>query len=103
MKKLSPAHIRLLQALVTGYILKVHRSLDGDKVHKLHPLSGPAQNVSRNTVDSLRNWGLIDSNKKFPVATYFLTEPGKELAATLTNPTFSPLSAKNDRSELSSN
>ncbi|MBI3360705.1 MAG: hypothetical protein HY023_06295 [Chloroflexi bacterium] len=81
--KPSIAQIRLLLALASGSVLKSHRYVDGSKVFQLHPLEGPALTVRRDTVERLVNGGLIDSNKKFPAATYWLTEKGKELAAEL--------------------
>lgn len=81
--KLSKAHRQLLLALASGSILKSHRDVDGTKVYQLHPLDGPAETVKRATLESLSDHGLIDSNKKFPAATYWLTEKGKELAANL--------------------
>jgi hypothetical protein len=83
MLKLSEAQAKLLHALVNGYTLKSHRYLDGTKIYQLHPLDGPAAPVQKSRVDSLQKQGLITSNQKFPVATYSLTEQGRELAARL--------------------
>ena len=83
-KKLSPTQQTLLLALSNGSTLKAHRYLDGRKVYKLHPLTGPAQTVRRPTVECLRRYGLIDSNKKFPAATYLLTAAGKARASQAT-------------------
>ncbi len=60
--------------MLEGATLKVHRTLDGEKTHILHPLDGPAEAADRAAVESLRQHGLIVSNMKFPVATYMLTE-----------------------------
>ena len=68
-------------AMRDGATLKIHRDLDGQKEHLLHPLQGEPQPVSAALVDSLRNLGLIQSNFKFPAATYVLTD--KALAALL--------------------
>ena len=76
--KLSAAHTRVLLAIAGGCSLKAHRYLDGTKVFKLHPLDGPAETVQATTVDYLLEHHLIDSNKKFPAATYWLTETGRE-------------------------
>ncbi|MBM2848707.1 MAG: hypothetical protein HW418_1649 [Anaerolineales bacterium] len=57
--------------------------MNGGKVYQLHPLDGPAEAVARSTVEYLQDHGLIDSNKKFPVATYWLTETGKIVVATI--------------------
>lgn len=80
---LSKAEAQLIQALAKSYTLRSHRDFDGSKTYQLHPLEGPAELVQKSTVDSLQRQGLITSNQKFPVATYSLTEPGRELAAQL--------------------
>ena len=81
--KLSTAQSRVLLALAKGCSLKAHRYVDGVKIYQLHPLDSQVETLRRATVESLYNRRLIDSNKKFPAATYWLTEKGKELAATL--------------------
>ena len=92
--RLSPTQQALLRALIQGATLKSHRYLDGRKVYKLHPLVDEApQTIRRTTVDCLRRHGLIDSNKKFPAATYLLTEKGKAVALGLTQVKYQPLSA----------
>ena len=92
--KLSKAQVKVLQALITGSTLKSHRYLDGEKVYKLHPLAGQPKPIERKTVDFLKQHQLIDSNKKFPAATYILTERGKAVAMSLTQPDSVPLSAR---------
>jgi len=81
--RLSKTQTRVLLALADGCVLKSHRYLDGSKVYQLHPLDRPAETIRRTTVEHLFGHRLIDSNKKFPAATFWLTEKGKELAATL--------------------
>lgn len=81
--QLSQAQKRVLVALVNGCSLKSHRYLDGAKIYQLHPLTGSAETIERSTVELLSRQGLIDSNKKFPAATYWLTEKGKTLAIAL--------------------
>ena len=81
--RLSGAHLRVLLALARGHALKSHRDVNGGKVYQLHALDGPAETVARSTVEYLQDHGLIDSNKKFPVATYWLTETGKIVVATI--------------------
>lgn len=67
-------------AIAEGWTLKSHRYLDGRKVYRLHPLGeGEAEEVAWETVEGLRERGLIDSNKKFPAATYLLTDKGREV------------------------
>ena len=93
--KLTKTQKKVLRALIKGDTLKSHRSLDGDKIYQLHPLDGPAETVRWTTVGALKSHGLIDSNKKFPAATYLLTEKGQQIASTLAEATNKPLSAKN--------
>lgn len=81
--------------MATGWTLKVHRYLDGRKLYKLHPLDGEPETVRRTTVERLQDEGLIDSNKKFPVATYLLTERGKQVVAALDELPQLPLTATN--------
>ena len=79
--RLSEAHTRVLLAMAGGCSLRAHRYMDGTKVFKLHPLDGPAETVQAETVDYLCQRQLIDSNKKFPAATYWLTESGRQIVA----------------------
>lgn len=75
---------RCLHALAEGWTLKSHRYLDGRKEYRLHSLEDEEpQEVSWETVDSLRRQGLIESNKKFPAATYLLTDRGREAVTRL--------------------
>lgn len=82
---LSPAQRRILRAMRDGATLKAHRALDGAKVHRLHPLAGEPEPVDAALVASLREQGLIQSNLKFPVATYVLTETGLHTFPPLTH------------------
>jgi integrase/recombinase XerD len=81
--KLSDSQTRLLLAIAKGQSLKVHRDLEGGKVYKLHSLDGEAVEVAAADVEALSALNLIDSNKKFPVATFWLTEKGKAIIAEL--------------------
>jgi len=63
-----------------GATLKAHRTLDGAKIHKLHFRTGVAEQVSITAVRRLERRGWLRSNLKFPVATYLLTEEGKQVA-----------------------
>jgi hypothetical protein len=69
--------------MANGHFLKSHRDIDGHKAYLLHPPQGEPVTIPPATVDSLRRLGLIDSNKKFPVATFWLTEAGRQVAGTL--------------------
>ena len=81
--KLTPEQKRLLLAISGGSFLKSHRYPDGEKLYQLHPLDGPAQAVDWGVVEALTEQGLIDSNKKFPAATYWLTDKGRAAVAAL--------------------
>src|SRR5690606_33694575 len=71
----------LLLAVAAGDVLKVHRTLDGDKAWRLHPLDGsePWQ-VEPKDAEALLARGLIDSNMKFPAATLLITPKGIKAA-----------------------
>ena len=75
-----------MRGMAAGATLKVHRTVDGEKTHRLHPLDGPAQSVERAAVEALKDSGLIRSNMKFPAATYLLTERGVAVAVGLDAP-----------------
>ncbi len=81
--ELTLAQRHLLQAIASDYFLKAHRDLDGHKVYQLHPLQGEPETVSGEDVQALVEAGLIDSNKKFPAATFWLTEQGQREVAQL--------------------
>ena len=83
--RLTSAQKNILAAIASGHFLKAHRDVDGGKVYKLHSLEGEAQTVAPADVEALCEHGLIDSNKKFPAATFWLTEEGKAMLATLRN------------------
>jgi hypothetical protein len=74
---LTSAQVELLQAITTGLTLKSHRDLEGRKEYRLHALDGHSTLVPWEDVEALHSAGLIDSNKKFPSATYWLTEAGR--------------------------
>jgi uncharacterized protein YjhX (UPF0386 family) len=70
---------RLLESVAQGDVLKVHRSMDGEKQFRLHALDGSAvQVVSSEDVELLMRLGLVGSNMKFPAATFLLTEAGAQ-------------------------
>ena len=74
---LTTAQIEILQAIATGLTLKSHRDLEGRKEYRLHALEGQSTLVAWADVAALQAAGLIDSNKKFPAATYWLTDRGR--------------------------
>ena len=77
--KLTPTQVELLRAMAHGLILKSHRDLEGRKEYRLHSLDGRSAGVIWEDVEALQAAGLIDSNKKFPTATYWLTDTGRAL------------------------
>lgn len=92
--KLSAEAEQVLGLLATGGVLKAHRSLDGEKSYRMHPLSGEAIRVSAAAMDALKRRRLIDSNMKFPAAAYVLTERGRQAAASLVETTSLPLGSR---------
>jgi hypothetical protein len=78
--RLTPAQARLLAAVAQGDTLKVHRTLDGAKGYRLHPLAAapaqPPQAVAAADVEALVAQGLLASNMKFPAAAFLLTDRG---------------------------
>ena len=74
---LSKAHHQILTAMAHDHFLKSHRDINGHKSYQLHPLQGDPQPVAPHLIQHLRDHGYIDSNKKFPVATFWLTNKGK--------------------------
>jgi hypothetical protein len=85
----------ILRALVSGYQLKSHRELDGNKFYSLHNTSDDTtQSVSTASVERLRDLGLIAGNMKFPAATYLLTAEGERMATSLTTSPFRPILAR---------
>ena len=92
--KLSSKQIKLLAALASGAVLKSHRDLEGHKVYRLHPLRGPATVLAPHMVDPLKRHKLIESNKKFPAATYILTDKGKQTVEEMGNVQVRSLTAR---------
>ena len=76
---LTAAQSELLQAIAHGSTLKAHRDLEGRKEYRLHTLDGQSTLIAWADAEALQDAGLIDSNKKFPAATYWLTTRGRTL------------------------
>lgn len=74
---------RILLAIANGQLLKSQRDVDGQKFFILYALDGNPQLIDSGIINRLRAEGLIDSNKKFPVATFWLTQRGKQLVLEL--------------------
>ena len=81
--RLNHLHQHILRAMSGQGFLKVHRDIEGNKICKLHALDGGEEVIPPAAVAYLVNHGLIDSNKKFPAATYWLTPFGTERVKTL--------------------
>ncbi len=73
----SSAEAHVLAAIAAGWTLKDHRYLDGRKEYRLHSLAGVVEPVAPEIVQALVEGGMIDSNKKFPAATFWLTDKGR--------------------------
>ena len=67
----------LLRAMAAGHRLKDHRDIDGMKTYVLHAPDDVGEPVAADDVAALVDAGLISSNKKFPAATYWLTDAGR--------------------------
>ncbi len=84
--RLSNEQRRILQALQWGHHLKVHRTLDGAKVYRLHGAAvngeDSAEVVAPAVVQELERSGYVQSNMKFPAATLLLTERGAQVMTT---------------------
>ena len=95
--ELEPAQAALLTKLQQGSVLKVHRSVDGDKVYRLHQVGAPDQEIEAAVVTALINLALVQSNMKFPAATYLLTDKGVAVAMQLSGATVEPTGPRNYR------
>ncbi len=78
--RLTDPQKTVLRALLEGWTLKSHRTLDGQKSYRLHGLTGEIIEIADGVVDGLAAAKLLQSNQKFPAATYLLTEKGQILA-----------------------
>lgn len=75
--RLTARQKAILLALQAGDRLKVHRTQDGEKRYLLHRLDdSDAVEMDGAAVDALERAGLIESNMKFPAATFLLTDKG---------------------------
>lgn len=83
----------VLAALADGWTLKSHRTLDGEKHYRLHSLDGAVADVETSVVERLTARRLVQSNQKFPAATYLLTDRGRDLAQRLSESPGNPLTA----------
>jgi len=79
---LSKSQKAVLKQIAMGDTLKSHRVLDGEKTYRLHSLSGRTEPVSPKVVRALLRGGFVLSNQKFPVATFLLTQKGRDAVTT---------------------
>jgi hypothetical protein len=83
--RLNAEQRRILVAVRRGCIVKVHRTLDGAKIYRLHCYeaegAGTAEELAEEDVDALQRDGYLQSNMKFPAATLLLTPRGAQAAA----------------------
>ncbi len=94
--RLSTPQRTLLIALQAGDRLKVQRTLDGAKVYRLHARDDVAVvEIAATVVDSLLRTGLIESNMKFPAATFLLTDKGLAVATAITGSEQTPIGPRN--------
>ena len=92
---LTATQIDVLTALIQGWSLRSHRDLEGSKRYELRSLANETKIVLHKTVTTLRRKRLIETNHKFPSATYLLTGHGNQLAKLLhDDPSQTPLTAQ---------
>ena len=77
---LPTVQIEVLELLLQGWSLRSHRDLEGNKRYELHALSGEKQLVSLDVVQKMRQKRLIETNHKYPTATFLLTGHGEKVA-----------------------
>lgn len=95
--RLSDEQAALIVALLQGAVLKVHRTLDGEKIYRLQPgqTGAAAQTIAPVLADRLVGLDLLQSNMKFPAATFLLTEAGVALARQLSGAANTPVGPRN--------
>ena len=91
MRTLSEPQRKLLAQIAGGARLKDHRDIEGGKRYTLTIDTADAIVVDSKLVEGLLARGLIDSNKKFPSATYWLTDAGKGAVAAMSADRHGPL------------
>lgn len=73
---------QVLIAIFNGAALRSHRDLEGNKHYALYEDAGEHK-IGRKTVLDLRNKRLLETNHKFPSATFLLTDRGYKIASQL--------------------
>lgn len=77
--RLTRRQLAILAALAGGGVLKAHRDLEGRKVYRLYRPDGAVEEVSAADAHHLVDSRLLESNKKFPAASFFLTDQAVEV------------------------
>lgn len=91
---LSAEQQKTLIAIHQGIALRSQRDIEGKKIYELRGESS-VEPVALKTVLGLRKKGLVETNHKFPSATFLLTTHGEQIAAQLTGEQGSnPVSAR---------
>ncbi|MEO6063800.1 MAG: hypothetical protein ABIQ99_17860 [Thermoflexales bacterium] len=90
-RALSGPQRRMLAHIAGGARLKDHRDIEGGKRYILTVSTADEIVVKAGLVEGLVERGLIDSNKKFPSATYWLTDAGKRAVADMAADRHGPL------------
>jgi hypothetical protein len=94
--ELTEAQERVLRALADGIVLKGHRSIEGEKVYKLHAMDGSEiAIIDAEVIEFLKENKLVHSNMKFPAASFLLTDKGREIASKLIGRDVSALGSGN--------
>ena len=91
LRALSEPQRRLLAQIAGGARLKDHRDIEGGKRYTLTVDTAKPVEVRAGLIEALVAHGLIDSNKKFPSATYWLTDAGKRVTAGMAADRHGPL------------
>ncbi|MBX2999808.1 MAG: hypothetical protein KF893_14910 [Caldilineaceae bacterium] len=79
-RPLSAQQKEILRLVHSGWTLKSHRYLDGQKIYRLHALNGEVIDLRDSVVEPLIARGFFQSNQKFPAATLLFTPQGRVLA-----------------------
>ena len=91
---LSNPEKMILARIIGGWSLKSHRDIEGNKQFVLHSLDGEKVDVEGATVHKLRRKRLIETNHKFPAATFLLTQKGRKTAGKFTKSESMPVGSR---------
>jgi hypothetical protein len=88
---MTKAQQAILIRIAEGWTLKSHRDEEGNKVYRLHALTGEVLDLAWRPVQRLQAGGYIYGNQKFPAATFLLTEKGRAAIAEAVEGEIKPL------------